>query len=239
MGVYQLFDHEDFGDIAFQQVVKAVNDNHRPNPTIIFPTGGTPEPLYTRIAELRSFFPMFDYINLDQYYGIEYDDPRSYPFEIEQKLLKALKLKPDLQLVFNATAQANHECHRIENAIRHAGGIDIAVIGIGPNGHIAFNEPKSDFNTRAHLVDLTPETIAANQKYCAQFGGVPPQALTLGLGTIMEAKKIILLTNKPEITLRALHGSVTTDVPASVLQRHPNLTVVATPQVGAKLRLAA
>ncbi|MBI2955625.1 MAG: glucosamine-6-phosphate deaminase [Chloroflexi bacterium] len=138
-----------------------------------------------------------------------------------------------------AAPDADEECHGYERKIRRAGGIDLAILGIGHNGHIAFNEPGSPFDARTRLVKLTERTLADNSIYFADATAVPRFALTMGIGTIMEARRILLLASdgkKARILARALEGDITSDVPASALQRHSGLTVVADEPAVASLR---
>lgn len=227
----------DFGRAAYDQAIKAINQSRR-NPLVVMPTGATPKSMQQIFQRLGCPRP-FQYLNLDQYCGIDFDDPRSYPLEIQKSLLDPAGLPLNMNLVFNAKADPVKECARIEREIKKAGGIDVAILGIGSNGHIGFNEPGTPFNSRAHVTELAPETRNANAAYCDHYGGVPDHAMTLGLETIMEARRVILLTNKADITRKALREEITEDVPASILQRHPNLTVVATPAVARALRFDA
>lgn len=235
---YTLVTGEDFGTLALKSLREAF-EQARKFPLVVLPTGNTPKELYLRIRQQGLGGEEFQYLNLDQYHGIKFSDPRSYPLEIKKEVLDPLGigLRPDF--IFDAEAPPDQECCKIETAIEKDGGIDICVLGIGENGHIGFNEPYSDFKDRSRLVRLAASTRKANAKFCDPHGGVPQNALTLGLRTIFEARKIILLTNKPDITAKALHGRVWSNIPASILQRHPDVTVVATPRVAAALRLAA
>ncbi len=121
------------------------------------------------------------------------------------------------------------ECKNYEKMIENVGKIDLQILGLGLNGHIGFNEPGTSFSSRTHVVDLTPSTIEANARFFSSIDEVPKKALTMGIATIMDAKEILFLVNgekKADILRKVVHGEVTEDVPASVLQRHPNVTLI-------------
>lgn len=126
-------------------------------------------------------------------------------------------------------SDAEAECRRYDEAIEQAGGIDLQLLGLGVNGHIGFNEPADALSVGTHAVDLTESTIEANARFFANKEDVPRRALTLGLGGIMRAKKILVLAsgkNKAEVVRKMFSGEVTTDVPASLLQLHNDVTVI-------------
>ena len=134
---------------------------------------------------------------------------------------------------------AEAECAAYEAAIEEAGGIDIQLLGLGHNGHIGFNEPTSEFPKATHLVELTESTIEANSRLFESKDDVPREAYTMGIGTIMKARSVLVVANgagKADIVQRAFFGPVTPEVPASVLQFHPNLTVIVDAEAGAKCR---
>jgi glucosamine-6-phosphate deaminase len=121
------------------------------------------------------------------------------------------------------------ECDRYENAIRKAGGVDLLIAGVGANGHIAFNEPGSSFTSRTRVVNLSPQTVANARQYFAADAEVPRRAITVGIATILEARRILLLASgagKAEAVKRGLQGPVSESLPASALQLHPNVTVI-------------
>lgn len=124
---------------------------------------------------------------------------------------------------------AEKECARYEELIKSYGGADLQLLGLGHNGHIGFNEPAEQFDKVTHCVDLQPSTIEANKRFFASADDVPKQAYTMGIGTIMNAKKIVVVVSgedKAEIVKKAFFGPVTPNVPASILQFHPDVTVV-------------
>jgi glucosamine-6-phosphate deaminase len=129
-------------------------------------------------------------------------------------------------------------CHEYEKMIKAAGGIDIQILGIGGNGHIAFNEPGSPADSRTRVVSLTPQTIKDNARFFKEESEVPHKALSMGIGTISEARKIILLANgknKADAIVKTVEGPQTTQVPASLLKRHPDVTVIVDKDAASKL----
>lgn len=190
-------------------------------------TGSTPLELYKLISESDLDFSQASSVNLDEYVGLKPTDPQSYHYFMQEHLFDA---KPFKESFFpdgtNPDAGAvTREYDRI--LARHP--IDLQVLGIGRNGHIGFNEPGTTFDSHTHRVALTPSTIDANARFFDQPEQVPRYAYTMGIASIMAAKRVILLAfgkEKAAAIRASLLGPVTPDVPASVLQRHPNVTVV-------------
>lgn len=209
--------------------------DQNPRAVLVLPTGNTPLSLYQRLVQMHQdgtiTFSATTTFNLDEYHGLSPDDPGSYAAYMHHEFFDRVDVDPRrVHLLNSLAADVEAECRAYEEAIRQAGGIDLAILGIGRNGHIAFNEPGSDFASRTRRVRLTAQTVADNQTLFADPARMPRFALTMGIGTIMEARRVLLLASGPrkaEILARALRGEVTTDVPASVLRLHPRLTVVA------------
>ncbi len=169
--------------------------------------------------------------NLDEYLGIPPDHPPSFSAYMRRRLWDHVNLAKDkVHIPASLPEDPKAECLRYEELIRKSGGIDLAVLGIGENGHIAFNEPGTPWESQTHVATLSSET---RRREAVAFGGfdrVPTRAITMGIKTIMRARRVLLLASgeeKADILARALSGSITTDVPASILQLHPDLTVVA------------
>ncbi|MGE5483526.1 MAG: glucosamine-6-phosphate deaminase [Ignavibacteriales bacterium] len=204
----------------------------RPRLTLGLPTGRTPVGMYDELVRMyRS--GMLDLsgvvtFNLDEYYPMDPRDPRSFHAFMRTHLFDHVNVPPDhIHLPDGSAPDPAEACARYEREIERAGGIDLIILGIGRTGHIGFNEPGSPRWARTRLVRLTDETIRAN------FGTVdaatPRSALSMGTGTIMEARDVILLASGPgkaEIAAKAATGPVTTAVPASILQEHPSVTVI-------------
>ena len=170
-------------------------------------------------------------VNLDEYCNLPPDNPQSYHAFMRQNFFDHININPARVHIPNGMASdLETECRRYDQLIQSLGGIDLQLLGIGRNAHIGFNEPDSAFAQTTHCVDLTESTIEANKRFFASADDVPRQAYTMGIGTIMRAKKILLIVNgeaKADIVAKAFFGPVTPQVPASILQMHPDVTIVA------------
>lgn len=206
----------------------------KPNCTLGLATGSTPEGLYAELvkdyaAGKISFKDVSSY-NLDEYRGLENDHPQSYHYFMEQNLFNHVDI--DLSATHvpdGSNADAAAACADYEAAIKASGGIDLQLLGLGHNGHIGFNEPADCFARETNCVELTQSTIEANSRLFDDISQVPTQAYTMGIGTIMRAASVLLLASgsgKAQIVKDAFFGPVTPQVPASILQFHPNVTVI-------------
>lgn len=200
-------------------------------------TGGTPEKLYQLIRESDLDFSDAKAINLDEYYGLASDHPKSYASYMKDHLFEAKPFKqtfiPD---GLNTDVQA--EIDRYEQIIAD-NPIDLQLLGIGRNGHIGFNEPGTPFDSKTALVQLTDSTIQANQRYFTSIDQVPTQAYSMGIGTILKAKQIILLAfgeKKADAIAEVVAGHITTDNPATILNNHPNVTLVLDSAAASKIQ---
>lgn len=168
-------------------------------------------------------------VNLDEYCGLDDTNPNSYRYFMNDNLFDHVNIDKANTHVPNGHADdLEEEAVRYESFIQSLGGIDLQLLGIGHNGHIGFNEPTDNFPETVHTVQLTESTINANSRLFERREDVPTQAITMGIGTIMKAKKILLIAgpDKAEIVEKACFGKVTPEVPASVLQLHPDVTVI-------------
>ena len=197
-------------------------------------TGSSPEGLYSRLAEMHKsegldFSEVVSY-NLDEYYPIKKDDAQSYARFMWDKLFSHINIKPEnVHLPNGESADPHKECAQFEQLLSEAGGVDLQVLGIGANGHIGFNEPDRELAARTHLTDLTASTIESNKRFFSSADEVPKKALTMGIGTIMEAGEILLLitgSGKSEAAKKLFSGVITTDVPVTLLNLHQNVTVL-------------
>ena len=174
-------------------------------------------------AEVRS-------VNLDEYYGLSPDHDQSYRYFMQSNLFDHVDILPGNTNVPSGLAEdAAAECARYEAVVKSLGYADLQLLGLGRNGHIGFNEPCADFPVATHLVDLTQSTIEANARFFASADDVPKQALTMGIGTIMHARSILVVASgadKADAVRKTVQGPVTPDVPASILQLHPNVTII-------------
>lgn len=168
-------------------------------------------------------------VNLDEYCGLQPENPQSYRYFMDDNLFNCVNIdRANTFLPNGMAADMEAESRRYEALIDELGGVDLQLLGIGRNGHIGFNEPTDHFPRYVHQVDLTPSTIQANSRLFDRIEDVPTKAVTMGIGTIMKAKRILLIAGeeKKEIIQEAMYGKVTPQVPASVLQLHPDVTVI-------------
>ncbi|MCC3282135.1 glucosamine-6-phosphate deaminase [Arthrobacter caoxuetaonis] len=202
----------------------------RRNPVLGIATGSSPLPLYEQLARRAGDLSPLRGFALDEYLGLPPGHPQSYHAVVRREVIDPLGLDPAaVQVPDGAAADPDLAADRYEAAIRTAGGIDVQVLGIGSNGHLAFNEPGSALDSRTRVVALTASTREANARFFPSLRDVPTHALTQGLGTIREARSLVLLASGPrkaQAIAAALTGPVTPDVPASVLQLHPDVTVL-------------
>ena len=179
--------------------------------------------------------------NLDEYLGLAADHPQSFHSFMRENFFDHVKLDASRIHIPDGTVRGGYEqyCAAYEDAILEAGGIELQVLGIGRNGHIGFNEPASSFASRTRLKVLTSETIEDNRKFFTAGEAVPECAITMGLGTILEAKRILILATgeaKAEAVQHAIEGPITASVTASCLQMHPDVTFVIDEAAGSHLR---
>ena len=205
----------------------------RPDARVGFPTGRTPLPFFAALAERRREGFVFDRLRpfaLDEYRGLPPSAPQTFGSFLRRHLVEPLGIDPGrLLFVDGSAADPEAECRRYE-ALVGGGGADLVILGLGANGHIAFNEPGSGPDSRTRVVDPTPEPIAGAAADFPAGAAVPRQALTIGVATILEARAVMLLVtggSKARILRAALEGPETPEVPASFLRRHPALRVLA------------
>lgn len=207
-------------------------------------TGSTPLETYAALSALYrrgaiDFSPVRTF-NLDEYVGMDASHEQSYAFFMRENLFDKVNIPADsYRLPDGGADDLDAECAAYERAILAAGGIDMQLLGIGSNGHIGFNEPDSVFSDATHVVALTESTIEANKRFFASAKEVPRRAISMGIGTIMRARSIVLIIHgreKAEITRRALQEPVTPEVPASIVQFHPSVTVLLDKEAASALR---
>ncbi|MCI9128933.1 MAG: glucosamine-6-phosphate deaminase [Eggerthellaceae bacterium] len=206
-------------------------------------TGSTPIGMYACLVkdckEGEVSFKDVTTFNLDEYVGLPGEHDQSYRYFMDTNLFDHVDIdKARTNLPDGCAGNLEQMCAEYEQKIQDAGGIDIQVLGIGHNGHIGFNEPCDDFPVATHPVDLTESTINANSRLFSDVSEVPRSAVTMGIGTIMKARKVIVLANgdgKADIVKAAFTGPVVPSVPASVLQLHPDVTIVLDSAAASKL----
>jgi glucosamine-6-phosphate deaminase len=221
---------------AARALARDVARNIARNPRLVLglPTGRTPIPFYQELVSLREAdrvdFSGVTTFNLDEFLGVHPKDPGSYRTFMNRHLFDHVNLSPRRIHFLNGSAtDLAAECERFERAIEDVGGIDLMVLGLGANGHIGFNEPADSLAARAHLTKLTPSTRRANAMlFGRRPGAVPREALSMGMGTILHARRIVLLVtgrSKARCVKRMMHGRVTPRLPASFLQLHQDVDV--------------
>ena len=243
MRIYKAKDYKDMSrkaaNIISAQVIM------KPNCVLGLATGSTPIGTYDQLVEWYNKgdldFSEVTTVNLDEYKGLPRTNDQSYYYFMHQHLFDRVNIDPERTNVPNGMEpDAEKECGRYEELIRSLGGVDLQLLGLGHNGHIGFNEPGEAFEKETHCVDLTESTIEANKRFFASADDVPKQAYTMGIKTIMQAKKILIVVNgenKADIVERAFFGPVTPEVPASILQLHNDVTLVGDEAALAKIEI--
>lgn len=208
--------------------------NSKPRYILGLPTGGTPVGMYSEIVKLyekgQIDFSNVTTFNLDEYLELPKTHPESYYNFMTRNLYSKVNLRPEnINIPDGCAKDIEEEARRYDAKIVDKGGIDLMILGIGPNGHIGFNEPADVLIGNTHTVDLTPETIKANARFFDSIDEVPKRAITMGVGSIMKAKKILMLIsgeNKKEIARKLFSNEISTQNPASLLLLHPEVTVL-------------
>lgn len=236
-------DPQDVADLAAQRVADLLHDS--PRAVLGLPTGRTPILLYDLLAEQHAEgaidFAHATTFNLDEFVGIGEDHPGSYRAYMRRYLFDRVNL-PDGQghVLDGLTADADAECRRFEDSIAAAGGMDLMILGLGSNGHIGFNEPADSLQARTHRIALLESSRRANAGF---FGDdptlVPAEAMTMGMGTILKARRILLLVTggaKAATVAAMIGGPITTHLPASFLQLHDSVEVICDAEAAAAIR---
>lgn len=215
----------------------------KPDCVLGLATGSTPVSIYRELVVLYREgvldFSKVRTFNLDEYVGLSADHPQSYHRFMWDHLFSAVNMRPSQVRLPNGIApDLQAECVQYEREITEAGGIDVQLLGIGHDGHIAFNEPGDAFEMDMHMAVLAPETIQANRRFFDLEEDVPRTALSMGIGSILRSRQIVLSAygeEKAAIIREAFRGPVTPKVPASILQFHPNCTVILDKEAAALL----
>ena len=210
--------------------------NTKPESVLILPTGSTPIPTYKSIVEMYkngevSFKDAVTF-NLDEYIGIESDHEERYYNFMQRNLFSHVDIKPEnINIPDNQTTDCEKECVDYEAKYRASGCADLALLGIGNNGHIGFNEPGTAFDSVTHVTSIAESTIKANARFFASEDLVPKQAMTMGISTILSAKKIFILITgkgKHDILMKLLNTAAADEsIPATALRLHPDVTIYA------------
>ena len=231
--IIRVKDAEEGGKKAFELIKEGIDNGAQ---VLGLATGSTPETLYQEMVKSDVDFSNCVSINLDEYIGLSGDNDQSYRYFMNSHLFN--------QKPFKATYVPNGQAEDLEAECRHYEEIlanhpiDIQILGIGENAHIGFNEPGTPFDAPTQVVELTESTINANKRNFEKIEDVPTTAISMGIGSIMKSKKVILIAYgeaKAEAIANTINGEMTIDVPASVLQNHPDVTVIVDEEASKRL----
>lgn len=233
MRIYKAKDYKDMSRKAANVISAQVIT--KPDCVLGLATGSTPIGTYQQLIDWYQKgdldFSEVTSVNLDEYRGLPKENDQSYFYFMNHNFFQHVNINLENTNVPNGMeADSDKECSRYEDLIKSLGGVDLQLLGLGHNGHIGFNEPEDVFEKITHCVDLQESTIEGNKRFFANADDVPKQAYTMGIGTIMQARKILLAVSgadKAQILHDVLCGPITPRVPASILQLHPDVIVVA------------
>ncbi|MGN7401780.1 glucosamine-6-phosphate deaminase [Cytobacillus praedii] len=233
MKIIKVKDYEELSKHAASYIIEKVRKT--PNMVLGLATGGTSEGTYQNMIndykENHTSYKGITTFNLDEYIGLDGNNENSYRFFMDTHLFNYLDINKSKTHVPRGNGKDTlKECDTYELLIKEHGGIDLQLLGIGGNGHIGFNEPGSSFQSRTRIVELADSTRQANARFFERPEDVPALAITMGIATIMESKEIVLLASgegKREAIKRLLQGEVSEDFPASILNKHSHVTIIA------------
>lgn len=216
--------------------------NAKPDAKLGLATGGTPVPIYKKLIEMNKAgevdFSRVHTVNLDEYCGIPGTHDQSYRYFMDTNLFDHINIDKKNTFVASGMGDFEANARELEEKVREGGAADLQLLGIGNNGHIGFNEPSGVFYKGTHVVDLTDSTINANKRFFEHREDVPKQAITLGMGGIMSARKVIMLAfgkGKADAVRAMVNGEIDPKCPASILQLHRNVTVLLDREAAAEL----
>lgn len=223
---------------SYNEISKQIADEfikivkNKPNAVLGLATGTSPLEIYRNLIEANKAgkvtFKDVTTFNLDEYVGLEGTHDQSYRYFMNHNLFNHIDINKDNTNVLPGVGDYKKAMHEYDGKIAAAGGIDIQLLGLGSDGHIAFNEPGTAFDSLTHETELTQQTIKDNSRLFNSIDEVPTSAVTMGLQSIMNAKKIVLIAtgkNKAEAVKGMLEGPLTTDMPCSILRNHPDVTL--------------
>ncbi|MGA8942472.1 MAG: glucosamine-6-phosphate deaminase [Thermoactinomyces sp.] len=233
MKLIRVKDYDEMCQKAAELLIRTVKEKKAPK--LGLATGATPQGIYQKLVtdhwKNGTSYRHVTTFNLDEYVGLGPSDRTSYHYYMHKNLFNHIDIPEQQTHIPNGLADnLEEECSRYERLIKESGGVDLQILGIGVNGHIGFNEPGTPFDTPTHVVRLTESTRKANQSFFSSPDEVPEYAITMGLSTIMKSKEIVLLISgkhKAPVLKKLLSGEVSTDLPASILYNHPNVTIIA------------
>ena len=232
MNVIITKNYEELSKVAAKEMAEVIKNN--PSAILGLATGGSPIGMYKELIRMNKDgeidFSTVTTVNLDEYVGLSGDHPQSYRYFMNDNLFNHINIDKKNTYVPNGLAKdVEEECKNYDSKIAQLGGTDVQLLGIGNNGHIAFNEPDEALVSGTHLTNLTEDTIRANARFFDSIDEVPKTALTMGLGGIMKSKKIIVIASgesKAEAVKAMVNGKISTNMPASMLQMHRDVVVI-------------
>ncbi len=235
--------YEEMSKAAAQKVARLLNT--KPDAVLGMATGSTPLGLYQELVRMHREegldFSQVTTFNLDEYVGLRPDHPQSYHYFMHENFFQHVNVpKQNIYIPSGNTSNYRAFCSWYEQRIEECGGIDLQILGIGSDGHVAFNEPGSSLSSRTRLKTLAKQTIDDNARFFEQRADVPMYAITMGVGTILEADQLILLANgenKAEAVAAAVEGPVTSMVTASALQLHPSAKIYLDDEAASQLEM--
>lgn len=233
MKIYRAKDYNDMSRKAANLISAQII--MKPNCVLGLATGSTPVGTYRQLVEWYDKgdldFSEVMTVNLDEYKGLTRENPQSYYYFMNEHLFGKVNINKTRTFLPDGTEpDSNTACENYNEILRAVGDVDLQLLGLGHNGHIGFNEPGESFSTETHCIDLSEQTINANARFFETLDEVPRQAYTMGIKTIMSARRILIIVSgedKAEIVKRAFFGPITPQVPASILRLHRNVTLVA------------
>jgi glucosamine-6-phosphate deaminase len=236
-------DYEQMSRLAAHLVAEVLNT--KPNAVLGMATGSTPLGLYQELVRLHQEeqldFSRVTTFNLDEYVGLRVDHPQSYHYFMHEHFFQHVNIpRQNINIPSGTTSNYPAFCDWYEQRIRECGGIDLQILGIGSDGHIAFNEPTSSLSSRTRLKTLSKQTIDDNARFFEQRDDVPVYAITMGVGTILDARKLVLVASgktKARAVAQAVEGPLTSMVTASALQMHVDATVIVDDEAAAELTM--
>lgn len=203
------------------------------------PAGSTPVGMYMELIKKKLDYKNIVAFNLGEYYPINKKNNQSFYYSLYDTFFNKINIKPEnIHLLNGETNDPNEECKHFEEKISHTGGIDLIVLGIGLNGHIGFNEPAEKLVFETHVNDLTARTIEENSKFFSSYEMVPRQSMTMGMGTIFGAKRVLLLANgenKSDAVEQMFSGKISNTCPASLLNLHHDVTIIMDKDAASKI----
>lgn len=232
MKIVKCSDYNEVSAVAAEIVASQLKQ--KPDSVLGLPTGSTPIGMYGELIKMCKNnsidFSGVTTFNLDEYYPIKRDNTQSYYYFMHKNLFDGININRESIHILNGEApDAEAECASYEKMIEQSGGIDLQVLGIGQNGHIGFNEPDESLESLTHITGLTENTIEANSRFFASKADVPTKSLTMGIATIMKARKIIILASgreKASAVQSLLSGKITTKNPSTILNAHSDVTLI-------------